>query len=90
MSCNVVSIPVRSIFDGLGDGIIAAAMSGDARFIVLIGCTTPQVKSLCMHVYVHTRVYAYVYAFVCVRVSVLSVCVCVCACVRACVCINIP
>ena len=72
MSCNVVSIPVRSIFDGLGDGIIAAAMSGDARFIVLIGCTTPQVKSLCMHVYVHTRVYAYVYAFVCV-----SACECV-------------
>ena len=49
---------MRSIFDGLGDGIIAAAMSNDARFVVLISYGTPQVNSvcvcvcLCMHAYV--------------------------------------
>ena len=47
--CDVhCSIPVRSIFNGLGDGIIAAAMSSDARFIVLIGYSTPQVKCVCV------------------------------------------
>jgi len=39
----VDSVPVRSLFDGLGSGTIAAAMSGDARFIILISYATPQV-----------------------------------------------
>lgn len=43
---SYTGVPVRSIFDGLGDGIIAAAMSADARFVVLIGYATPQVVSV--------------------------------------------
>ena len=47
---------MRSIFDGLGDGIIAAAMSSDARFIVLISYTTPQVICVCI-LYVYICIY---------------------------------
>ena len=75
------SIPVRSIFEGLGDGIIAAAMSNDARFIVLIGYATPQVHSVCVSVCLSVCVCVCVYlsvclSHVCVHVSIL------CACIR--------
>ena len=82
MKCiaTLCSVPVRSIFDGLGDGIIAAAMSGDARFVVLIGYATPQVECVC----------ACVHACMCVHIYVLCMHahmhICVCACVCACLC----
>ena len=44
-STCVNSVPVRSIFDGLGGGCEVVAMSTDAKYVAMISTGSPQVST---------------------------------------------
>ena len=41
---SVLRIPVQTLFDGLGQGCVAVAMSHDARFVATLSMGVPQVQ----------------------------------------------
>ena len=44
--CSFCSIPVRTIFEGLGQGCLSVAMSDDARYVATLSAGVPQVSHL--------------------------------------------
>ena len=50
---SILRIPVRTLFDGLGQGCIAVAMSHDAQFVATVSMAVPQVHL--HHRPLHTR-----------------------------------
>lgn len=50
---SILRIPVRTLFDGLGQGCVAVAMSHDAQFVATVSMAVPQVHL--HHGPLHTR-----------------------------------
>ena len=42
----IFSIPVRTFFDGLGQGTIAVGVSHDSKYLVTLGIKMPQIVSI--------------------------------------------